>query len=75
MKASDLKKLISKIPDDDEIYFFYEVNTIDCTYPKILHSKQIEKFYEETGIEYDDIVNEKYNICENDWLLLLDENY
>ena len=74
MKAGDLKKLISKIPDNDDICFFYEINTIDCQHPETLHHNQIKEFYEDIGIEYDDVVNEKYFGCgKHDWLLVLDD--
>lgn len=69
MRAGDLKKLISKIPDEDEITFLYgewDFGNVE----EILHGKEIKKFVVEEGYDYDD--SDYYPSGKHDWLMLFD---
>jgi len=69
MKVKDLKNLISKIPDSDDITFLYgewDFENVET----IFHGNQIKKFYVEEGYDYDG--SRDYPHGKHDWLILFD---
>ena len=68
MKAKELKEIVSKIPDNDEVTFEYSISFTFSKINKVYHHKEIDKYFKEETGEIDESVPSG----KHDWLISFD---